>query len=56
MEILMLTAVPGAEQKDYTVSMPIFDVRDYKSDTGPGIYTLGGFIGELMHTLSIFYE
>ena len=56
-DILMLTAIPGADQKEYTVAMPIYDVRDYKADGGPaGIYTFGGFIGELVHTLSIFNE
>ena len=56
-DVLMLTAIPGAEQKEYSLGMPIFDVRDYKADTGAaGIFTFGGFIGELIHTLSVFNE
>ena len=51
----MLNAIPGAEQRDYAVSMPVFDVRDYKVDSA-GIYTFGGFIGELMLSLSQFNE
>lgn len=36
--------------------MPVYDVRDYKADAASGIYTFGGFIGELMSTLSVFNE
>ena len=50
-EVLMLTVVPGCEQKEYTVSLPIHDVRDYNPENPVGIYTFGGFAGELMLSL-----
>ena len=38
--------------------MPIYDVRDYKqaAETGPGIFTFGGLLGEIMISLSAFNE
>lgn len=51
----MITVVPQSEQKEYTVAMPIYDVRDYESEA-PGIYTFGGFIGELILSLSSLNE
>jgi hypothetical protein len=57
-DVISLNVVPAAELKDYTVSMPIYDVRDYKlaAENGPGIFTFGGLIGEIMISLSAFYE
>ena len=55
-EVLMLTIIPGAEQRDYQPSMPIYDVRDYDADAAPGIHTFGGFIGELMMSLQCLYD
>ena len=54
----MLTsqALPAAEQREYAVSLPIYDLRDYSPDVAPGIYTFGGFIGELMITLQALQE
>lgn len=51
----MINVVPGSEQREYTVALPVYDVRDYSSDA-PGIYTFGGFIGELMITLHTLNE
>ena len=36
--------------------MPVYDVRDYTADAPSGIYTFGGFIGELMITLNTLQE
>ena len=54
----MLTSqvLPAAEQREYTVALPIYDIRDYNTDAAPGIYTFGGFIGELMITLQALQE
>jgi len=35
--------------------MPIFDVRDY-DQTVPGVYLIGGFIGELIITLTCLQD
>jgi len=51
----MINVVPGCEQREYTVALPVYDVRDYTADA-PGIYTFGGFIGELMITLNTLNE
>ena len=56
-ELLMITVVPATEQKEYTVAVPVYDVRDEFNAASPaGIYTFGGFIGELMMTLSSLNE
>ena len=55
-EVLTTQAMPAAEQREYTVSLPIYDIRDYSTDVAPGIYTFGGFIGELMITLQALQE
>lgn len=45
--------MPVAVNKEYTVDMPVYDLRDYVDENQPvGICTFGGFIGELMITLS----
>lgn len=45
--------MPAAPNKEYTIEMPIYDVRDYVDETQtPGICTFGGFIGELLITLA----
>ena len=38
--------------------MPIYDIREYKlaAEGGPGIFTFGGLLGEIMLTLSAFHE
>ena len=38
--------------------MPIYDIRDYKqsAESGPGIFTFGGLLGELIISLSAFNE
>jgi hypothetical protein len=53
----MLTVVPACEQKEYSVSMPVhdirgYDVRGYDPEAPSGIFTFGGFIGELIIALS----
>ena len=55
-EVLMITVVPSSEQREYTVAMPVYDVRSYEADQPAGIYTFGGFVGELMITLSTLHE
>ncbi len=56
-EVLMLTVVPASEQKEYTMAVPIYDVRtEFDAAAPAGIYTFGGFIGELMITLSALNE
>ena len=40
-----------AEQRDFTIQIPIFDIRDYNSEAPAGIYTYGGFLGELIVSL-----
>ena len=50
-ELLTTAVVPSSEQRDYAIALPVYDVRDYTADAAPGIYTLGGFLGELMTTL-----
>ena len=53
----MITVVPATEQREYAVSVPIYDIRDEFDAAAPaGIYTFGGFIGELMVTLSSLNE
>lgn len=52
--------MPHAELREYTgaASCPIYDVRDHKLavDAGPGIFTFGGLLGEIMISLSAFHE
>ena len=52
--------MPAAEVRDFTgaATCPIYDVRDYKLSVegGPGIFTFGGLIGEIMISLSAFHE
>lgn len=56
-EILIGTVVPQSEQKEYTNAMPVYDVRDYSLEGKPaGIYTLGGFVGELVIALNSLQE
>ena len=59
-DTLQLAVVPQAELREYTGanSCPVYDVRDYKLATegGPGIFTFGGLIGEIMISLSAFHE
>ena len=55
-ETIMITVVPSSEQREYAVSMPIYDVRDYTPDAPSGIYTFGGFVGELIIALNSFNE
>ena len=51
-ETLMITVVPSSEQKEYAVNLPVYDVRDYTENAAAaGIFTIGGFIGELMISL-----
>ena len=52
-----MTVVPACEQKEYVVSMPVhdirgYDVRGYDPEAPSGIFTFGGFIGELIIALS----
>lgn len=55
-EVLMLSVVPSAEQKEYAPSMPIYDVRSYDAEAPAGIHTFGGFVGELIITLHCLNE
>ena len=56
--MLTLSLLPASELKEYSVAMPIYDVRDFKlaAEGGPGIFTFGGLIGEIMISLSAFHE
>ena len=38
--------------------MPIYDIRDNKlaAEGGPGIFTFGSLLGEIMISLSAFHE
>ena len=51
----MLTVVPASEQREYSPSLPVYDVRDYSGDT-PGIHALGGLPGELIISLQAFRD
>lgn len=51
-----MTTVPSSEQKEYAHSMPVYDIRDYKEDKPAGIYTFGGFVGELIIALNSMQE
>lgn len=53
---VLVAYVPQGEQKEYTLAMPVYDVRDYRHDSVPGIYTFGGLFGELIVTLTAFQE
>ena len=57
-DVLTLSLLPASELKEYSVAMPIYDVRDFKlaAEGGPGIFTFGGLIGEIMISLSAFHE
>jgi len=55
-DTLMATIVPASEQKEYVVSLPIYDLRDYVPGTPPGIFTFGGFIGEFITALHCLNE
>lgn len=55
-EVLTTIVVPQSEQKEYTPAMPVYDIRDYKEERPAGIYTFGGFIGELVITLASLQE
>lgn len=57
-DVLQLTVVPACELKEYSVQMPIYDIRDYKqaAENGPGIFTFGGLIGEIIISLSAFND
>ena len=52
----MINVVPSSEQKEYSLAVPIYDIRDYNMEQPAGIYTFGGFIGELIITLSSLHE
>ena len=52
----MLTVVPSSEQKEYTVAMPVHDVREFGPEAASGICTFGGFTGELILTLHLLQE
>ncbi len=47
----MITVVPSCEQREYSVALPIHDIRDYNPENPVGIYAIGGFLGELMISL-----
>jgi len=59
-DTLQLSVVPQSDQRDYTSasSCPVYDVRDYKLavENGPGIFTFGGLLGEIMISISAFHE
>lgn len=55
-EVLIISVVPQSEQKEYTPAMPVYDIRDYKEERPAGIYTFGGFIGELIISLAAMQE
>jgi len=57
-DVLQLSVIANCEARDYTVSMPVYDIRDYKlaAEGGPGIFTFGGLLGEIMISLSAFHE
>ena len=44
--------IPTTTNHEYTISMPIYDVRDYAEGKPNGVCTFGGFIGEMLLTLS----
>jgi len=53
----MITVVPTCEQKEYVVAMPVhdirsYDVRGYDPEAPTGIFTFGGFIGEVIIALA----
>ena len=50
-ENLFTNIIPVAEQREYSIAMPIYDIRDYTIEAVPGIYTYGGFVGELIISL-----
>jgi len=52
----MTTIVPSSEQREYSVSLPIYDIRGYMPETPSGIFTFGGFIGELIIALHCLNE
>jgi len=50
--VLFNDIIPVVEQKDFAAATtPIYDVREYNLENPAGIYTFGGFIGELMMSL-----
>ena len=59
-DTLQLAVIPQAELRDFSgaATCPVYDVRDYKLaiEGGPGIFAFGGLIGEVMISLSAFYE
>ena len=55
-EVLMVQTIPGCEQKEYSHAMPVYDIRDYKEEKAAGIYTFGGFVGELIMALNSMQE
>ena len=57
-DVLAISVVGQCEQRDFSVTMPVYDVRDYKSaaENGPGIFAFGGLLGEIMIALSAFQE
>ena len=50
-DVLITNVIPVAEQRDFSIQIPIFDIRDYNAEAPNGIYTYGGFLGELIVSL-----
>jgi hypothetical protein len=51
-----LSEVLMSEQREYAVSVPIYDLRNFQAELPSGIYTFGGFVGELVMTLNALNE
>ena len=52
----MITVVPSCEQREYTVALPVLDIRDYNPENPVGIYAIGGFVAELMISLNSLHK
>ena len=50
-ENLISSVISVAEQREFNLNIPVYDIREYNSEAPPGIYTYGGFIGEVIVSL-----
>ena len=48
--------VPNSAKVEYSPGVAVYDVRDYHPSRENGIYTIGGFVGELILVFTALYE
>lgn len=55
-ETILANIVAHADQVEFTPALPIYDIREYSTEQAPGVFVIGGLVGEIIVTLSALYD